>query len=332
MDAGSRVERALRAHFRTVVPEADLLFTHRRGNAAVRHLFTLALGLDSPIPGEREVARQLRHARRIEQERGGLDPLLERAIGAALQAVARANASEVHAQSSVAAEAVRQLRAAEGADWHRAHAVVLGAGTVAREAVRELLVAPPAEVVLVARSPRAWPSAVTVRHWSHRAEVLQRADIVIVATGADHHVLSVDDLADGHVRRIVDLALPRNVDPAVTVNSRVDLIDLDTVLRQRWAPDRAEADRLRARRRLGAREVARFRASEAIRAASPELTRLHQDGELLAAEELASTLAELGAPDEAVRASIESLAGRLARRLLYRTSLAVREVAAAATR
>jgi glutamyl-tRNA reductase len=331
-ESGVAVERALRAHLRTVASEADLLFTHRRGSAALRHLFTLALGLDSPIPGEREVARQLRRARKAAHERGGLDPLLDRALGAALSATARANTGETHTQSSVAAEAVRQLRASAGLDWRDARVAVLGAGMVAREAVRELLSAPPAQIALVARATRAWPTSVTVRPWAERVDVLRTADIVIVATGADHHLLGIPDIAGSRVRSIVDLALPRNVDPAVGAQGRVELIDLDTILRLRWTPDRTEADRLRARRRVGARELARFRASEAVRAASPELSRLHEDGERLAAEELATTLTQLGTPDDVVRASIESLAERIARRLLYRTSLVVREVASIAAR
>lgn len=332
VDAGPGIERHLRRALRAVSAEADFLVHYRTGHAAVRHLFGVALGLDSPIPGEREVARQLRGAWQRARAREMSHPLLDRAIAAALAAARRANAADSHAACSVAGESVRQLRAHDGPRWSDARIVVLGAGVVARDVVRELLASPPACVTVVSRAPRAWPASVRLCTWDRRAEALREADLVIVATGADRPVLAPEDVARTPVRRIVDLALPRNVDPRIAHAGAIDVIELDTVLHSRWTPDRQEVDRLRARRQVGVHELARFRASEAVRAAGTHLARLHEDGALLAIEEASSTLRALGTDDAAVRAGVESLAGRLARLLLYRTSIAVREIATLAAR
>lgn len=328
---GRRIEQRLRSELATVRPEAQLLLRHRQGVRALRHLFRVSLGLDSPVPGEREVARQLRQAWQAARERGASHPLLDRAVGAALSAAARANAADTDTAASVASDAVRQLRA-RSPEWDATRVVVLGAGEVARGVVRSLLERPPQSVTVSARTSRPWPAPVRVREWTACASLLHEADVLILATGADQPLVAAADLAGTSVRIVVDLALPRNAAADLRSVAGIELIDLDDVLHSRWMPDAADGARLQARERIGRVELARFRASEALRAAGPQVARLHADGARLAAEELARTLCDLDPADPRIRDGMARLASQLSRRLLYRTSRTLRELATIASR
>lgn len=332
---GRLVEDRVRAQLVAAVPEAAPALRLRRGPRALRHLVRLALGLDSPIPGEREIATQLRHAWLAAMTRGATGPLLDRAVGAALEAAARAGEADATHTTSVAAEAVHQAARLAGDGWTQAHVVVLGAGAVARGLVAAARRQAPGRLTVVARDPvraaRALPSGTSVTAWADRAAAVADADVLLVATGADRPVVGPEDLRASRASLVLDLAMPRNVDPAVD-GAHVRLVDVDAIFRLRAADASRLPTRMEARERIARRACARARAREAERAGARALARLHADGAEVAAREAARLLAAhggAGPSGDALREEVEAMAARVARRLLYRASRALRDVAAA---
>jgi glutamyl-tRNA reductase len=119
---------------------------------------------------------------------------------------------------------------------------------------------------------------------------------------------------------VLDLGVPRNVDPAVRDLPGLHLFDLDD-LRLQYCPAEGPASpALDEARRILEHEIGRFERALRRRAAAPALTELHRLGAVLAREEAERALAELGLGSEEKSEIVRRMAERLARRLLYPAS------------
>lgn len=238
------------------------------GTTALAHLCKVAAGLDSMILGESEILGQVAEARREAGELGAGGPYLDAAFRIALQTGRRARVETGigRRSSSIASEAVRMV-AARIPSLGDASTAIVGSGQIARLVARILSDEGAGRVAVVGRSLEQASAAchrtpATPRAWQHLAATLRDADVVFGTTGAPHAVITRDLLAETRDRKarpllIVDLAVPRDVDPAVTALPGVALIDLDTI-----------QARVEANLRERAAEVPRVRTivAEAIRA------------------------------------------------------------------
>ncbi len=218
----------------------------RQNDAAVDHLFHVAAGLDSMVLGEPQILGQITDA--FEAAQG------QRAVGTVLSALFRAaihtgkrvrtetaisvNASSV---SSVAASMACELLG----DLSRRRVLLIGAGEMGAIAARALQKRGASNIVV---ANRTYHNAAQLADELHgRAITFQQlsgaiveADIVITATGAPHIILDRELLAPAMERRpdrplfIIDIAVPRDVDPEVTEIPNVHLRDIDSL--------RSEAD------------------------------------------------------------------------------------------
>jgi glutamyl-tRNA reductase len=289
---------------------------------AVEHLFGVVAGLNSTVLGEPEIVSQVRASVALaatEEMVGDLLRALFRQAAAAGRRV-RGNTTISRGATSVSSVAV-ELAAALLDDLHGRRALVVGAGRVASAAAKRLADAGAREVVIANRSPRA--GAALARRVGARsapltrlAEELAAADLVVCATGAPAPVVSrrvLEAATRGRKRCLVmlDLAMPRDVEPAAHDLPGVVLRDIDGIqqiaathlderrreLPQAWSIVRSEARRFAESRVSPAAEpVVRElrRRAEAVRrgeldrmiACSPQLT----DSELARLDEVTRSL------------------------------------------
>src|SRR3954471_3874140 len=259
------------------------------GREVADHLFAVAGGLESMVLGEAEGLGQLRRAHELSRAAGGCGPILDRLLRDALAAGRRARAGTGIARCgvSVSSAAVELARDALGSLADR-RVLLVGAGK-SSEVTAKVLRSHGVRVLCVANRGReraaalAGPDGAAVP-FDGLADQLASADLVLAATACPHVVVDHAAVAHAVPRRagrplvLVDLAVPRDIDPAVRDLPGVTLFDLDDV--QRRAEDnlaRREADVGDAREIL-AGEVARFERWRAARGAAPTLAALQSAG------------------------------------------------------
>ncbi|AKT42352.1 glutamyl-tRNA reductase [Chondromyces crocatus] len=209
-----------------------------RGLDAVLHLFRVAASLDSLVVGEPQILGQLKEALVSAREAGSVGPRLAQAMHRAFKVGKRARAETAIGAgqvsvSSVAIELARQIFA----DLAGRSALLVGAGEMA-EAASRLLVRAGARLTVVNRSPeRAAALAREVggepRAWSELERSVIEADIVVSSTSSPTYVIPVDLVRRARKARrgrslfLIDIAVPRDVDPAVNDLDNVYLYDVD---------------------------------------------------------------------------------------------------------
>ena len=224
------------------------------------HLFSVTSGLESVVTGETEVVGQVRRAFERAQEEGTAGPVLSALFRHALQTGKRVRTETAISKgtTSFAYAAVTVARGEDQAGLRGARVVVVGAGDMGLGVCRALADIPPDDapqrVVVVNRSagpgatswcarPRRAVRACGRRPSSDVAAELAEADVVLTAVAAESHVLHAADFAGvAGPLLVIDLGVPRNVDPAVGALDGVTLLDMDTlsVSVARALGDRAE--------------------------------------------------------------------------------------------
>ena len=212
---------------------------HRRGREAVTHLIRVAAGLDSMMLGEAEILGQVREAYLSAQREGLTGPVLNRLFQASLEVGKRVRTETrlgAHAMS-VPAAAMKLAEQIFG-DLKHNSAAVLGAGAMGAKAARHLRNRSIGHLWVANRSPeRARDlAAETGGHaaaWENTAELLAKADIVVTSVGGSDWTLSREAIAAAMRARgnrrmfLIDLGVPRNIDPGVAELYNVFLYGVD---------------------------------------------------------------------------------------------------------
>ena len=310
----------------------------RRDREAAAHLFRVASGLDSMILGEAQIQGQVREAWETSRSQSGT--ALNRLFQSALMVASRVRTeTEVgRGAASVSSAAVQLAKQIFGSLRGR-RAMVLGAGEMAdlalecltREGVRAAIVANRTHerAVELARLHGA-----TALHYDACWSQLHEVDLVITSTAAPHPVVRVEHIAPTlHARGdrplcILDIALPRDVDPAVRALGNVFLYDLDdlrsvvasTIGRRQEEIPTAEA--------LLAEEVERYWTWLAGLSSVPVVTTLRDEMDRVRERELATALKRLPHLPTADRQVIEHLSRSLMNKFLHEPSVRLRAAAA----
>ncbi len=302
-----------------------------RDEAAALHLFRVAAGLDSMVPGEGEILGQVRQA----FEAGAPGPLLDRVFRQALHAGKKARAETAIAESpaSVSAAAAALAQQVFG-DLEGRRIVLVGAGKVSEQAARNLL-SRGAEIAVVAnrtldraeelaRQLGAEPLAL-----DELPAQLERADVVVSSTSAQGFVLTAAHVPPrrGRPLFLVDLAVPRDLDPAIHQLEDCylyDVDDLEAVVAESLAGRRKEAERAE---EIVAAEAERFRAWQASLDVVPAIASLRARAERIQAAELEKVARRLS--DEERRA-VESATAQIVNKLLHLPIVRMKEAAVTA--
>ncbi len=217
--------------------------TRRYGEDAARHVVRIASGLESAVLGDGQILGQLRSAYKRAMESGMTGPVLHRLFETALRAGKRVQTetSLLSGRHSIGAEAASIAHNRFGS-LGNARCLVVGCGKTGERTARQLIKLGARDVVLMNRSlPRAQllgealDARVALYDTMHVEAAM--ADVVIVATASEVPVLHADVLrstreATGTANfplLLMDLSMPRNIDPAVLQLPGVALVDLDTL-------------------------------------------------------------------------------------------------------
>jgi glutamyl-tRNA reductase len=266
-----------------------------RASEAARHLFRVTAGLDSMILGEAEIQGQVKRAYELALVEGATGPILNRLFRGALTAGKRARSETAISERGVSISSVAvELAQRTLGDLTTRRVLVIGAGETSELTARALAARGVSTVFIANRrydraiglAQRFGGEAVRI---DELPEQLELADIVVSGTNSPHHIVERDELDQvmkarkGRPLLVVDIAVPRDIDPACREIPGVALHDVDDVqgMVQRNASGReAEArkaesildtERVRFERWLGSLEVLptvaalRERADEIVR-------------------------------------------------------------------
>lgn len=211
--------------------------------AAVRHLFRVAASLDSLVLGEPQILGQLKQAFDLSREQRMLGPILNRTLPRAIRVAkrVRTETSIGSGQVSVPSVAVDLARQIFG-EFTGRFVMLVGSGEMAEAAAKQLRGAG-ARIAVVGRNlERAQEVARSVdgegRPFSQLAATLSEADVVITSTSAKGYVIDYDTVAAARKKRrganqfLIDLAVPRDIDPRAEKLDGVFLYNVDDLTAQ----------------------------------------------------------------------------------------------------
>jgi glutamyl-tRNA reductase len=309
------------------------LYIHQ-GNDAVRHLFLVSCGLDSMLIGEAQIRGQVRDAYTVARRRGSAGPVLHELFQQARRlskqaeseiGIGRAGASLVDVGLRLAAE---HLGTIDGC-----RALVVGAGAMGALAATALRGQAVADMVIANRTlERAERLAKQVGGRACELTELTlslRATDIVVSTAASTGTLLTADMFSEHRPVVVlDLCLPRSVEPAVRELDGVELLDL-AALGQRL---RAEQDELpeESARRLVEAEVEAYQRKARVASATPTIVAMRSNAMEMLKTELNRFHERTPTLSEATRSEVDTMARRLVDKFLHRPMVRVKFMAAAA--
>jgi glutamyl-tRNA reductase len=304
---------------------------------AVRHAFRVSTGLDSMVVGEAQILGQLRDAYALAAEHEAIGRLLHELMQQALRVGKRAHAETgIDRAGQTVVSAALDLAAA--GDGHGTaggigrtglagrSALVIGAGAMGSLALATLRRAGAGPLYVTSRSAdRAERLAALHDATAVPAPDLSTVDIVVSATASAGYVLRPSDVS-GPVT-IVDLAVPRDVDPAVAELPGVDLVDIERLGAALRADDDLAADR-DAVDQIVSGEVQAFLAWMRSAEVAPTVAALRSRADDVVAAELRRLAGRRPELTDDQRAEVARTVHRVVQRLLHQPTVRVRELAA----
>jgi glutamyl-tRNA reductase len=310
-----------------------------RSVEAARHLLRVTAGLDSMIVGEAEIQGQVKRAYELALVEGGTGPILNRLFRGALAAGGRAREETGISEKgvSIPSVAVELARRALG-DLSDRRVLVVGAGETA-ELVAKALVARGVHTVFVAN--RHYDRAIGLAQrfdgsavrFEELPEQLAKADIVVTATNSPHHIIERDDFAQvmaGRPERpllAIDIAVPRDIEPACREIAGVSVHDIDdvqTIVERNTSGRESEAKQAE---HIIEAELDRFERWLASLEVVPTIAALRESGDEVVRRVLAENESRWESLSEADRERLETMAKAIASRLLHEPTLRMRRSA-----
>ena len=297
------------------------------GGEAVEHLFRVAAGLDSLVPGEAQILGQVRLAYEAALTAGATSPVLNRLFEDALHTGKRVRTEARLAEmpESVADSAV-ELAAKELGGLEGKRALLFGAGRMSELAARRLR-SRGAEVVVSSRtleSAQELASRVGGRAapFDAVAVELTGADLVISATRCPYPILHAEAVQPREKPLVlIDIAVPRDLEPEIANVDGCTLYDIDAL--GEGLVGREED--VREAERIVAEEVARFAEWRRSRGAAPAIAALRRRAEEIRAEELARAEPRLTDLSERERKTVETLTAQIVNKLLHAPTVRAKE-------
>ncbi len=317
---------------------ADHLYTYH-DDAAITHLFGVAAGLDSMIVGEGEILGQVREAWLAAERENTVGQSLSTALRQAVEVGKRSRTETGIGRHAVSVSSAAVAVAAErlnGLEDRRV--LVIGAGDVGEGMAVALSGAGVEQIVVANRTPER-AEALAERIGGRAialddvADHIIEADLLLASTGAADLLIERGDIEaamtrrDGRALLIVDVAVPRNVDPGVAQVFGVTLLDIDDLkafAAQSLEHRRQEIGRVR---EIINEELDRFRDERSAREVAPLIAALRRRAEQLRQAELERHRARLAGLDPAARETVEAVTRGLVNKLLHDPTVGVKRAA-----
>jgi glutamyl-tRNA reductase len=317
----------------------DHLYSYYEDGAA-NHLFQVAAGIDSAVIGEGEVLRQVRHAWEMARRQKAAGSVLTRLFRHAIEVGKRARSETAITRGITSLSQAAVAMAGDRLGSLAGRTVLLvGAGEMGEGMVQSLAAVPGIGRTLVAN--RTWAKAAQLAQRIGGTPVelvgltsaLEEADVVLTSTGAPGILIEAADLEavlPARGRRpllVVDIAVPRDVDPLVGHLPGVTLLNMDDL---KAFVDAAMAERRKeipAVSRIIAEEVERFSDLSAEREMAPLVSALRERAERVRTAELDRYRARLAALSDTQRAEVEALTRSLLAKVLHEPTVQLKEAA-----
>ncbi|HMB52597.1 MAG TPA: glutamyl-tRNA reductase [Thermoanaerobaculia bacterium] len=305
-----------------------------RDDEAARHLLAVASGLESMVLGEPEILGQVKQAAELAAAVGAAGPVVQHLLRSAAEAGRRSRHETAIGAGAVSlGYAVVELATNVFRDLAGVRVLVLGAGETARQVVRNLTERGSTDVTVAnrgrerAEALRADFPSISLLPLEERAEAARRADLIVTTTGAPEPLFRRHDLDHAQERRssrpllVVDLGVPRNVDPAAgeldnlflhSIDSLEGLIDRNLRRRREEVPKVEE---------LVTDELDRFAGWYRGREAEPLVARLQKQAEAIRRREVEA--AKKRFPAE-THDDLDRFTRSLVRKLLHNPSAGLR--------
>jgi glutamyl-tRNA reductase len=338
--SGAELSQWLERHHDEALDLTASVYVHQEKHA-VEHAFNVASGLDSMVLGEAQILGQLKDAYRIAQETGSTGPHLNKLFQAAFSAAKRVRSeTQIGANAVSLASATVSLARRMYSDFSAHTALMIGAGEMIALTARHFAAAGVKRIVIANRTlDNAQSLAAEISGYavdlSHLDKELTEADIVVSCTASPVPLITKAAAAAAvRARRhrpifMVDLAVPRDIDPAVADLEDAYLFSIDDLQQL--------VDENRQQREVAAgdakvvisEEVARFLQDARAKEAGPAIRALRQQADAIRQQTLeqAQRMVSAGkSTDEAM----EFLANTLTNRLLHAPTQALRQAAESA--
>jgi glutamyl-tRNA reductase len=325
------------AHFQGMaLPELHpYLYFHEDAGTAL-HLFRVAAGLDSLVLGEVQILGQAKDAYKaaVAAETAGplLHPLFQKAFSVAKRVQTETELAK--GKLSIAGAAIDFI---EGVfdDFADKTVLVIGAGKMAELTLAHLAHSKPRRIVVCNRSEERGAALAaqyggTARGFDALTQCMIEADVVVSGTGADETIVKAVDFAPvakarrGRHMAIIDIAVPRDFDPAIGEFENVFLWNIDHLERVRKQTLRQREKALDQAIKIVDAEVSGFLAALALQQTGPILAKLDEQLQQIADKELEWLLPQLNGIPEADRAKIRQFAHRLKNKFLHPPRTALR--------
>jgi glutamyl-tRNA reductase len=313
-----------------------------RGEAAAVHLFRVAAGLDSLIPGEAQILGQVRGAYESACEVESVGGTLHRLFGQALRVGRRVRSETAIGENPASvSSAAAELAGRVLGDLRGRKILVIGAGKMSDLAAVNLVARGAGGIVVANRSAdRAEELAGRFGGRAVRLEALEEelehADVVVASTSSEGQVLTAAQVSRAMEKRrgrpisFIDIAVPRDLDPSIGQIEDCHLYDVDdlqSVVDATVASRREEAVRAEA---IVAEEAERFRDWWRSLDVVPAIASLRALAESIREDELARAEGRLGSLSPSQRKAVESLTSQIVNKLLHSPTVRMKEAAAAA--
>jgi len=320
---------------------AEQLYTFH-DDAAVAHLFGVAAGLDSMIIGEGEILGQVREAWQVAESEGTTGQLLSRTFRHAVEVGKRARTETGISRHSVSiASAAVTLAGERLGSLVGRRVILLGAGDVGEGMAVALSGAGVGEIIVANRSPaRARDLA---RRFSGRAialdevvDTLVTSDVLLSSTGAPATLIERSDMEevmrrrDGRALLVVDVAVPRDVDPGVGQVFGVTLLSIDDLKALGEASLEARRAEVGNVRVIITDELDRYRLDRSARELSPLVERFRERAEGVRLAELDRLGSKLKGLSAAERAAVEQMTRGIVNKLLHDPTVRLKDAAGTA--
>ena len=310
-----------------------------QGEEAVRHLFRVAASLDSLVVGEPQILGQVKEAVRVAEKEHTLGRVLGRLAHRGLRVAKRVRTeTDIGRYRVGVGNAGVDLAAQIFGTLDGRRALLVGTGEMGRQVAQALLSAGLSELVVTNRThERAVELAATFGGtpiaWDRLESYLPLADVVITATGATRPVISADMIRKAVKERryrsmfLVDLSVPRNIDPGVAGVEEAYLFNVDDLSRIVMQGQAAREAAARDAEALVAEEASRFMKTLAEVDLGPHLAAVTRKAEAIRAEELERSRKLLASLDESQRAALDAMTKALVKKVLHGPLTALRAAA-----
>jgi len=304
------------------------LYVLRYGDV-VKHLFRVAAGLDSMIVGEPQIGGQVRSAFQTAMALGSLDPLLQQVFEQTMRVAKRVRTDTSLGEHAVSVPyAAVELAKKIFGDLRGLRVLLLGAGEMGELTAEHLHQQEVRQVFVANRShERAQELAQRFKghaiHFDKVEQHLAECDIVVASTAAPHYVIEVEHVERAlHARRgrnlfLIDLSVPRNIDPAITRLDGAYLYNVDDLQNVADANMELRHEKAVEAEEIVMREVEAFRKRLISQDAVPTIVELQIRLEEIRVTEMEKTLRKMGPISAEQRQAIETLTTQMINKILH---------------